>query len=743
MHQLRFKSLILLLAPVVLAGCSTTMGSRFAANTPSKAKSITVVGDRPMQVTTGEPENKVAANDDVEPEPKRNPKTRISGRVVDEDGRPVAGATVRLADGTAKGGKDIRTTTDPSGAFTLNGLRTGSTYSLIAEGEDDDGPLMGRIKAKTADTGVEISLIGEETEAPATARKPTRTSRARPISNVEDTPAQYDRTGINREDIRPPAEDADTLDPGPSQTSGPGRTQLSPPEPALGWRNGTASKASRPRDDEAETIASNADDQPRKARPKKPAAPPAEDEDGPNPLPPAIEAGASADPDDSESKPRPPARTTPRKKAVAKPAPKAPDAGEIAFGPEASLEPRRVRPKTVADAESDMPVASQLLEIPPALALPEIVAEAGPTARPKSIEVASTPSVAVESSTGLPTMTPVGPDPLEVPKPVAPPPMVAVVPQAVPAVAPASQPVFASQAQPFGPEIAAQPQPSPPPASPRDYNPFALVATTQIVPEPVKALAQSPQPVVTVPQPVAALPQPIAEAAPVVAEVAPEVVEAPAAVAAGPKRKWGDVAVSEKPATAEESPKMAAAAAAPSLGQRVRATFEGRDPAVAQCSYDEKQHKIHDFRLVDLEGKPVKFHDFDADYILLDFWGSWCQPCVQSIPHLVEIQKKYGPGRLKVVGIACEKVPPQERMAKVNEAARQLGINYSVLVAGMDGKPCPLSKALQVKELPTMVLVDRKGQVVWRGIGTAPGAQDRLDRVLASTLSRGTAQARR
>src|SRR5947209_3442952 len=90
----------LFLLPVVLAGCSTTVGSRFGGTPHSR--SIAVVGDQPMPASAGEPGGKVAA-DVVDPEPRRNPKTRISGRVVDESGEPVANATVRLADGGTKG----------------------------------------------------------------------------------------------------------------------------------------------------------------------------------------------------------------------------------------------------------------------------------------------------------------------------------------------------------------------------------------------------------------------------------------------------------------------------------------------------------------------------------------------------------------------------------------------------------------------------------------------------------------
>ncbi len=302
-----------LLLPVVLAGCSTTVGSRFGGSsqfggTP-QSKSIAVVGDRPQPATTGEPGGQVVA-DAHEPEPRRNPKARISGRVVDDQGEPVPNVTVRLADGGAKGGKDIQAKTDRSGGFTLNGLRPGSTYWLIAEGEDNKGPLTGRIQAKTADTDVEISLAAEGAGSSATSRQSARSTRARPVSNREevDSPAEdNEEPKVNREDLLRPAEDAGSIDPGPPPPQS-GRPQLSNPEPTVGWRTGNTSPAASPRPQSEEVAATSSEDSPRPRR-VAPSTSPASDDDGPNPLPPAI---GSDDASNSDDPSRPTVRRTPR-----------------------------------------------------------------------------------------------------------------------------------------------------------------------------------------------------------------------------------------------------------------------------------------------------------------------------------------------------------------------------------------------------------------------------------------------
>jgi thiol-disulfide isomerase/thioredoxin len=169
---------------------------------------------------------------------------------------------------------------------------------------------------------------------------------------------------------------------------------------------------------------------------------------------------------------------------------------------------------------------------------------------------------------------------------------------------------------------------------------------------------------------------------------------------------------------------LAAGAPAPTL-----VTGPDDDPLVPKCDYDERHRRILDFRLPGLDGKPVRFQDLDADLVLIDFWGTWCPPCLQSIPHLVDLQNRMGT-RLKVVGVACEQDGPKTAAPRVSETVRKLKINYPMLLSRNDGS-CPLQKAMHIAAFPTMVLVDRQGRVVWRDQGATPATLARLDRILA------------
>ncbi len=152
------------------------------------------------------------------------------------------------------------------------------------------------------------------------------------------------------------------------------------------------------------------------------------------------------------------------------------------------------------------------------------------------------------------------------------------------------------------------------------------------------------------------------------------------------------------------------------------------------CSIDPAERRLIDFRLPDLSGKMVSLHDIDADVILLDFWGSWCQPCRKSIPHLIELQSKLAGKRVQVIGIACENAAkPTDRQANAAQAVKDLGISYPVLLSSRDGS-CPLQEALQIQFYPTMVLLSRDGRLLAREQGATDVTLPRMDRAIAMAL---------
>ena len=150
-------ALCLLTMVSIVTGCSQTRPLR-SSNT-SDVKTVASVGDKPLPIVTGEPgTGSLRAEPEDIDRPAAKSGSRISGRVYDERGKPVSNVKVRLAVSGAAGGKAVVATTDRSGAFTLHGLRAGSSYTVIAEYEDDEGTMSGRAQAKAPQTDVRIAL---------------------------------------------------------------------------------------------------------------------------------------------------------------------------------------------------------------------------------------------------------------------------------------------------------------------------------------------------------------------------------------------------------------------------------------------------------------------------------------------------------------------------------------------------------------------------------------------------------
>jgi thiol-disulfide isomerase/thioredoxin len=126
---------------------------------------------------------------------------------------------------------------------------------------------------------------------------------------------------------------------------------------------------------------------------------------------------------------------------------------------------------------------------------------------------------------------------------------------------------------------------------------------------------------------------------------------------------------------------------------------------------------LYNFALYDLRGQPWEFKkDKRGKVVLLDFWHTLCRPCLESIPHLVGLQTKYGDYGLEIVGIANEQYgSPTDKATRVSGMARVRGINYRLLQGG--GPTCPVMEQFGVHLVPTLVLIGEDGQIVWRHTG--------------------------
>ena len=133
---------------------------------------------------------------------------------------------------------------------------------------------------------------------------------------------------------------------------------------------------------------------------------------------------------------------------------------------------------------------------------------------------------------------------------------------------------------------------------------------------------------------------------------------------------------------------------------------------------------VPNFELPNLGGAKVRPSDFKDKVLLVNFWATWCSPCVAEIPWFVEFQKKYGPQGLQVIGISLDEPGAKD----VAPFASKHNMTYPVLL-GDENTPGQFGGLLG---LPTTFLVDRDGKFysMYRGLVN----RDKLEGELTTLL---------
>jgi peroxiredoxin len=112
-----------------------------------------------------------------------------------------------------------------------------------------------------------------------------------------------------------------------------------------------------------------------------------------------------------------------------------------------------------------------------------------------------------------------------------------------------------------------------------------------------------------------------------------------------------------------------------------------------------------EFAMKDLDGELRNIKDWDGKVVLLNFWATWCPPCIKEIPLFVELQNTYSDQGFQVIGIAIDDEDA------VRAFADDMGINYPIMVSELEAIELSRRYGNRIGGLPYSVIINRKGEI--------------------------------
>jgi peroxiredoxin len=153
--------------------------------------------------------------------------------------------------------------------------------------------------------------------------------------------------------------------------------------------------------------------------------------------------------------------------------------------------------------------------------------------------------------------------------------------------------------------------------------------------------------------------------------------------------------------------------------------------AVAPADEPSSAPRAPDFELETLDGERVRLSDVLHDrVVLIDFWATFCDPCLASFPHLEEIYRRHKDEGFVILGVSID---GPDSIAQVRSEVAKAGVSFPIL---LDEESRVLSRYNPQTSAPFSVLVGRDGRIIKKQEGYTTASAAQLERDVSAALAR-------
>lgn len=157
---------------------------------------------------------------------------------------------------------------------------------------------------------------------------------------------------------------------------------------------------------------------------------------------------------------------------------------------------------------------------------------------------------------------------------------------------------------------------------------------------------------------------------------------------------------------------------------------KSRDQRIAKAANGQLQfQKLKtaplELKFTAVDGSEVDFSKLRGKVVLVDFWATWCRPCMAAVPEVVEAYKKLHEKGFEVIGISLD-----ENKQAVLNVTKEKGMTWPQYFDGK-GKENTISLQFGIDEIPTMWLFNKQGMLVEADTDSQEDLQTSIEKLLA------------